>query len=678
MLVLKSLFIEDWDERNEATIEDSDREALNLLKEEDGTTYNEVLARYSPDQQELLNEFVGDVSVTSVADKIHPDINTAIGYQQNEILKDAEQTALLKTVPVPGDKRTYKEVKFPVTNDPEGQWPVLTYSNVTFTNWGETVRNFPLYTCIPTTVYGVQGIVKYAKANGYSVRVSGYRHSWSPIFGRDRGENKKFILISTLRLDRAVLGRKPNWEALGAYKGRKTELNKIEAITDDSSGLPPNQQLVRVGCSTTNEDLRRWCLSAKSRWKWTLPLNVIMVEITCGGSNGPICHGAGIQTKTLSDLVFAVEYVDAMGNVQTISRKDGNILSAASGCFGLLGVVTRLTLILDEMSVAFMEPMKLPVIEAIPPPPDVIGNLPPSLKKAYDKYKPEQVQQFVKDFERRALDEYYAEWFWFPFHKQIWVNTWSTKQADPDDVRDYPSEKEISRQIIQNFTLEVMQEVLRRLRKWWPTWSTKQICVQSFQTDTTSILTWLPDALHFRRGIQNARVRDLEVEIPLPTRDNLDIVRKAWWQVITLAYRPENIAICPMRMPLEMRIMGDSNVLMAPQRGNTNGTCAIEVLTPWFMEDEWPRFAQAVLDEWMILRQWNNQTLNIRPHWAKEWVNFQVDNKPWLQYLKETSYRTEIPEFRALLERIGQQQGWTLDEMRAMFSNQVLDELFFT
>ena len=76
-----------------------------------------------------------------------------------------------------------------------------------------------------------------------------------------------------------------------------------------------------------------------------------------------------------------------------------------------------------------------------------------------------------------------------------------------------------------------------------------------------------------------------------------------------------------MRMPLEMRIMADSNVLMAPQRGNTNGTCAIEVLTPRFMENEWKKFAQAVLDKWMTLRDWNGngQKLNIRPHWAKDW-----------------------------------------------------------
>ena len=29
------------------------------------------------------------------------------------------------------------------------------------------------------------------------------------------------------------------------------------------------------------------------------------------------------------------------------------------------------------------------------------------------------------------------------------------------------------------------------------------------------IKTWLPDALHFQRAIQNVRVRDMEVEMPV-------------------------------------------------------------------------------------------------------------------------------------------------------------------
>lgn len=54
-----------------------------------------------------------------------------------------------------------------------------------------------------------------------------------------------------------------------------------------------------------------------------------------GGSNAPICHGAGITHKTLSDLVREIEYVDVHGEVQTLG--DPAMLKAAAGAFGLLG-----------------------------------------------------------------------------------------------------------------------------------------------------------------------------------------------------------------------------------------------------------------------------------------------------------------------------------------------------
>lgn len=39
----------------------------------------------------------------------------------------------------------------------------------------------------------------------------------------------------------------------------------------------------KIGAGTTNEQFRQWAFKNKT---WTLPLNVIMVEITFGGSNG--------------------------------------------------------------------------------------------------------------------------------------------------------------------------------------------------------------------------------------------------------------------------------------------------------------------------------------------------------------------------------------------------------
>ena len=107
-------------------------------------------------------------------------------------------------------------------------------------------------------------------------------HSWSPAFAR----NKNCILISVLDLERA--SAQVNTESLSAVSTKwfgeaSSELNRITDLGPWEKDK--SKTLVRVGCATTNEQLRRWCIQ---RGSVTLPLNVIMVEITFGGSNAPI------------------------------------------------------------------------------------------------------------------------------------------------------------------------------------------------------------------------------------------------------------------------------------------------------------------------------------------------------------------------------------------------------
>ena len=80
-----------------------------------------------------------------------------------------------------------------------------------------------------------------------------------------------------------------------------------------------------------------------------------MIELTFAGGNAPICHGSGISTKTLSDYVYEIEFINPLGEIQRISadseiQKD--LLRSAAGAFGLIGVTTHLTLKLDKMTFA--------------------------------------------------------------------------------------------------------------------------------------------------------------------------------------------------------------------------------------------------------------------------------------------------------------------------------------
>ena len=141
------------------------------------------------------------------------------------------------------------------------------------------------------------------------------------------------------------------------------------------------------------------------------------------------------------------------------------------------------------------------------------------------------------------------------------------------------------------------------------------------------IKTYLPDALHYQRAIQNVRVRELEVEMPLTAKvgdpDKIDYtnIQRAWWEAILAAYKHSDT--CPQRMPLEMRIMGPSDMTMACQRGNTLGTCCIGVLTLENAADIFPKYAQEILDAWTSYTDADGKKLKVRPHWAKEWYGFR-------------------------------------------------------
>ncbi|KAJ7037125.1 hypothetical protein C8F04DRAFT_999443 [Mycena alexandri] len=550
--------------------------------------------------------------------------------------------------------------------------------NDEFENWGETVKNTPTFTFVPTTVLGIQNLVRYASENNMRVRCSGFRHSWSPIFSQ-----KSEILISFVNLAEVTTLRDPRSLIPGPYPG-VPDLKTIELMESTASG----KRLCRIGAAVTNEDFRRWALEKNA---WALPVSVIMVEVTVGGVNAPICHGAGRRHLTVSDYVRSVEYVDCKGALQTVS--DPHQLKVAAGAFGLLGVVTHLTFELDAMSYAVMTPRKIDVGLAIPPLRK--EDIPRALRGEWYKKKDAeaQMENARKEFVKRARDDYYSEWFWFTYQQKAWVNTWNTV-TDEESAVDYPSHDEVFLQWMQGWIGGVLTESVF-FNTIPGSWQTQLLATMSMAAlpgeDTLTIKTQLPNALHFRRGIQNMRVRDLEFQIPIPglpsdpSQPDFSVVQRAWWDAINLVYSPQYdgwvIDTSPMRLTLELRIMGASNLILAPQRGNTHGTASIEVLTvpDAHADGEWVGFMQQIADKWMALQDGNGRVLNVRPHWAKEWDGLKMGPKKMdaRKYLREVAYKEEIPEFLAIMKEIGKGQGWGLEEVKQRFSNELWDELLY-
>ncbi|MCJ1438610.1 hypothetical protein MMC27_008000 [Xylographa pallens] len=520
-------------------------------------------------------------------------------------------------------ERTLKAAKVPLIYENEARSELMeVYSDVPFVNWGQSVRNVPSITVVPTKVVGIQNLVLYAKEHKLRIRCSGYRHSWSPVFSED-GQ----ILVSLLNLKQVTEIPDPtSLEPIPASE-KNNELKSIELAPSSLQNLP-EKRLVRVGVSVTNEEFRRWAVANNS---WSLPMDAILVEVTIGGVNGPICHGAGRRHQTMSDLVRMIEYVDANGAHQQLS--DPQLLKAAAGCLGLLGIVTHVTLELDAMTYAVLKPRKPDIGLAIPP--LSLKDIPVALQKDFTD---QQYTDALADFEDRATNHYYSEWFWFTYQRTAWVNTWNNT-TDSTGVVDYPSPGGVWMQWIEGWAGGIIAstEFFQALPGHWQaqllaTLGMAVLPPTIFEDPNPEIVTYMPDALHFRRGIQNMRVRDMEFQIPLPPKagttdvPDFDPVRRAWWDVINLVYADPS---CPMRLTLELRIMGGSGMLMAPQRGNDLGTACIEVLTvPDAVSDgEWQGFCQKVYEKWAACTVAGNgvgANGKVRPHWAKEWVGLRM------------------------------------------------------
>jgi hypothetical protein len=188
-----------------------------------------------------------------------------------------------------------------------------------------------------------------------------------------------------------------------------------------------------MGAGTTHYQLQDWA----NKNDFTLPFNVIMTEVTVGGTTSVPCHGSGINTMTLPDIVVAIKFVNVRGEVQEVTDKEQ--LRAAAGCLGLLGVVISITYRLDKMSYAQIDMKKLPLGAAIPPPeglplPEELRELVYEDSGYYASEAPERFSQFID----KCANCYYNEFFWFPNTAKIFTNCW-TNTSDPEGVVRYPA-----------------------------------------------------------------------------------------------------------------------------------------------------------------------------------------------------------------------------------------------
>ncbi len=562
----------------------------------------------------------------------------------------------------------------------------------TLKNWGENISFSPKYVFIPQTKEGICNVVKWAAAeeNNLKIRVSAYRHTWNPVYP-DEGQ----ILISLLGLK--YVNSDASSSTVEDHTGAGKELKTIEFVPGCTE---PDKIFCRVGGAVTNDELREFSLKTQDPFSnsyWTIPWNVILVENTLSGTVSSICHGAGYKNQTLSDLVEEIEFVNAKGELQVINKTlQPDLMQAAAGSFGLMGIITSITLKLDKMGYALSDPKLVKLAQAIPPPLGTrLDQMP--LKLQLDLGVSDQstldsiIAQNSTDFFERCQD-YYAEWFWFILTKDCWINTWKKDKPENDaknrDDWVYGGE-EIYSNLLSSLQVGASSfaELFDKEGNKMPSPPYQEPFVRVANDVIKSLLITekrtlpLPEALHFQRGIRHVRARDVEIEIPICLKQdgNPDwtICQRAWWDAINIIYRNlEEKGTLPVNLTLEMRIMGGSDITMAAQRGNLY-TCSIEVLSTLLApQEEWKALVEKIIACWVTYTDSDNKPLAIRTHWAKEWHGLQFIDTDAESFVRD-SYPDAIPEFKQKLASIAEAGGYTLDEMRNRFSNTLWDSIFF-
>ena len=557
-------------------------------------------------------------------------------------------------------------------------------------NWGKNVSFRPKYVFIPKTKEGICNIVKWADEQDLKIRVSGYRHTWNPVYPDD-GQ----ILISLLGLK--YVNSNASSSDVDGNTGSGKELKEIKYVLGSTE---PNKMYCKVGGAVTNDELRDFCLNNQDPIHgsyWSIPLNVILVENTFSGTISSICHGAGYKNKTLSDLVEEIEFVNVKGELQVINKvAQPDLMQAAAGSFGLIGIITSITIKLDKMSYALTNPKLVKLSKAIPPPRGThLEKMPKKLQEDLGISNQELLDSIIEKnsemFFARCTD-YYSEWFWFILNDKCWINSWN-KDDPENDEKNQDDWVKGGRQIYFNLKkwLQVCMssfvELFNRENLQMPPPPFQEYFVKSLSDIITGLLSTnqhtlpLPEALHFQQGIRHIQVRNVEIEIPISLKQDgqpdWTICQKAWWDAIYIIYRNlEETETLPVNLTLEMRIMGGSDITMAAQQGNQY-TCSIEFLSNMLVpHEEWKSIAEQIIACWITYKDFENKPLAIRTHWGKEWHGLQFNGIDAESFVRH-SYREAIPTFRQQLMGIATAGGYTLDDMQKRFSNALWDNIFF-
>ena len=520
-----------------------------------------------------------------------------------------------------------------------------------FSNWSLTFHSNPREILLLKTKQDVIKFILKAKNENKKCRVTNYAHSFSPMFADDGQLLGKMLPDKWTELQPDDFPIKFNKELTRAWVPGYP-LMFCQLIMNKNE----NDYRIIVGGATSNALYIQLCEKRFEEGLYEFPAeyaNVLQLYQSWPGTHCMSCHGSGINTTNISVYVERLNIINANGEEKIYK---GDILQKMASHMGLLGIVIELEIRMLPPYYGIYKPFYIDFEEAFPKP------------KNMDPNDISDLDWLQKD----VCDNWYNEYFWLPFQKDVYVNSFPMEK-DAKDSTLYPPSKTVRR------LQELLTSVNELINVGWPKdedsplakLRTKALATATnFALETLDKSVKMPayNAIHFKYGIQNTRVLDMEFSIPMPrlkdkngndvldkegrTVPNCNIARHLWRQTRDTLERWHKRKLYPMNLPLEMRIIRGNNFNLCTGNG-VDFVCTIEVLTTHGKKssnDLFADFMQDLLNDWIKVYKSLDRHYGVkmcRPHFGKMWSGLKIEGKDIYEHLRK-SYQNDIKEFNQI------------------------------
>jgi len=547
-------------------------------------------------------------------------------------------------------------------------WDDVLPPNDKFYNWALTVKTNPDDSLVITTQQHIRDMIEHSQKYGKKMRVSTFRHSFSPMFSDDGAYIHGFLLphdqTDTHLIDTGDDDMVYDPDLKWAHVKDLPETTRVEILEGYK---------LRVQCGASNMTYSKLANKLREAGKEfpSEPINILQLFQGFCGTHALACHGGGIFRTTVSDYITKLTMLNYKG--ETVVYEDDDLKKVAAH-LGLLGIVTEMELQYEKPYLAMYQPKW----------------------KDNDEYFNINGSCAESDFQEDVNESFYNEFFFWPYStdNKVFVNCWK-RNNDTDNFQDCQriphsfskTLQECSEVFMQTINQLVVNFVKSKDSGKGELWYAKFISLlgeKMMRAQREPIMCPSYDALHFQRGIQNMRVFDMEWVFPLKeledengekvlnseglTVPDVSLCRELWYCAksfpSTWKYTDEKgvTHIAPQLLPLEMRIIMGSNVCLSPAHGFPFALY-IEVLTPTQTDYPiWNRYCQDLTDAWASIAG----TECMRPHWGKLWQDLKIDGKDMTSHLRDV-YKEEIAEFNKIREEADPQN---------VFVNKHLGEIF--